>query len=265
MLVPAPPDEAPEFIQRVPAAPIGESGHKTSAVARMQDFRPGAAPSRSSYPRRIPGRCPHAFDPPHPSCLRRPCSRRHRPCRDEVPTGRLPRTVMPSLVQLELKLDPDQANSADDAHPGQGSEPTTWCGCTQRPQDRQGRSVRRWRQAHCADSDRSPRLRACSAQRRRNHSRWRRHHRNRIRSAVRRLQGAYRVKPTATSMSSREGPLGARTVSGFDEPSSSSRGHHADRAGRRCRRRQQRGTKTEKLPGGFNKVTYARTGRCRVI
>nr|MDQ3057049.1 M1 family peptidase [Pseudomonadota bacterium] len=29
---------------------------------------------------------------------------------DEVPTGRLPRTVVPSLVQLELKLDPKQAN-----------------------------------------------------------------------------------------------------------------------------------------------------------
>ncbi|MDQ3229444.1 MAG: M1 family peptidase, partial [Pseudomonadota bacterium] len=183
---------------------------------------------------------------------------------DEVPTGRLPRTVVPSLVQLELKLDPKQANfSGTTRIQAKVSEPTNvvWmhgsdlkigkaeavvAGGKRIPltaTDAHVSGVLKFTAAEtipAGDADIEIAFEAPFGE----------------------LQGAYRVKPDGSHyVVTQMEPLGARhTFPGFDEPSFKQPWDitlivpEGDVAVANSAE-----TKTEKLPGGWKKVSYART------
>ncbi|MCY7355531.1 MAG: ERAP1-like C-terminal domain-containing protein [Lysobacter sp.] len=183
---------------------------------------------------------------------------------DDVPTGRLPRTVVPSLVQLELKLDPKQANfSGTTRIQAKVAEPTrvVWM---------HGRDLKIGKAEAIVSGGKRIALTATEA------------HVSGVlkltaaetipagdatieiafEAPFGELQGAYRVKPDGSDyIVTQMEPLGARhTFPGFDEPSFKQPWDitlivpEGDVAVANSAE-----TKTEKLPGGFKKVTYART------
>ncbi|MEO6365660.1 MAG: M1 family metallopeptidase, partial [Luteimonas sp.] len=182
----------------------------------------------------------------------------------EVPTGRLPRTVVPSLVQLELKLDPKQANfSGTTRIQARVSEATNvvWM---------HGSDLKIGKAEAVVAGGKRIALTAAQA------------HASGVlkftaaetipagdatieiafEAPFGELQGAYRVKPDGKDyVVTQMEPLGARhTFPGFDEPSFKQPWDitlivpEGDVAVANSAE-----TSTEKLPGGFKKVTYART------
>ncbi|MEJ7745572.1 MAG: M1 family aminopeptidase [Luteimonas sp.] len=182
----------------------------------------------------------------------------------DVPTGRLPRTVVPSLVQLELELDPKQANfSGITRIQSKVSQPTNvvWM---------HGSDLKIGKAEAVVAGGKRIALTATEA------------HVSGVlkltaaetipagdatieiafEAPFGELQGAYRVKPDGSDyIVTQMEPLGARhTFPGFDEPNFKQPWDitlivpEGDVAVANSAE-----TKTEKLPGGFKKVTYART------
>lgn len=182
----------------------------------------------------------------------------------DVPTGRLPRNVVPSLVQLELKLDPKQATfSGTTRIQARVSAPTdvVWMHASDLKIGKAEAVVAGGRRIALAATEAhvSGVLKLSAAET--------------IPAGdatieiafdapFGELQGAYRVKPDGNQyIVTQMEPLGARhTFPGFDEPSFKQPWDitlivpEGDVAVANSAE-----TKTERLPGGFRKVTYART------
>ena len=182
---------------------------------------------------------------------------------DAVPKGQLPRTVVPTLVRLELKLDPAQPRFSGkvriEAKVAQATD-TIWMHARSLTISKAEAIAGAQRYALTAESADVSGVLKLSA-------------REKIPAGVAaieiaydapfgELQGAYRVKPDGNDyIVTQMEPLGARnTFPGFDEPGFKQPWdivlvvpeRHVAVA-------NSHETKTEKLPDGWKKVTFART------